>query len=300
MVRHLARSGATWQTLLVSSTLAVLLAPPRAFTAGQTPTFSARTEMVRVDVMVRAGGQAVRGLQADDFLVVDSGVPQTVDLVSLEQIPLNIVLALDISNSVAGERLAHLRAAGHAVLDGMRGADQVALLSFSHGVTVDAPLAADTERLRSALKWSSAGGDTSLVDATYAAMMIGESAVRRTLVLVFSDGVDTASWLRPEAVLDVAKRSDVVVYGVSVRGVPGSSFLGSLADQTGGRRFEIDSMRDLSAAFADVLEEFRTRYVIGYTPRGVADGGWHPITVRVKGRQVTVRARPGYLTGGAE
>jgi Ca-activated chloride channel homolog len=300
MVKHLARSGATWQTLLASSTLAVLLVPQHGFPAGQTPTFSARTEMVRVDVMVRAGGQPVRGLQADDFLVVDSGVPQTVDLVSLEQIPLNIVLALDISNSVAGERLAHLRAAGHAVLHGMRGGDQVALLSFNDGVRLDAPLAADTQPLQRALEWSFAGGDTSLVDATYAAMMIGESDVRRALVIVFSDGVDTSSWLRPEAVLDVAKRSDVVVYGVSVRGVPGSPFLTSVADQTGGRRFEVDSTRDLSTAFAEVLEEFRSRYVIGYTPRGVADGGWHPITVQVKGRRVTVRARPGYLSGGAE
>lgn len=274
-----------------------LLALPVRGDARQQPTFTARTELVRVDVLVTAGGKPVTGLRPDDFEVFDNGVPQAVELVSFEQLPLNVVLALDLSESVVGERLAHLTAAGHAVLDGLGPGDQVALVSFSHVVRLGAALTIERRPVQHALEDTWPGGDTSLVDATYAAMMVGESDVGRALVIVFSDGVDTASWLRPAAVLDIAKRSDVVVYGVSVRGAPASPFLRDLAEHTGGRQFEVESTRDLGAAFAGILQEFRQRYVIGYAPHGVPGGGWHPLTVRVKAQQATVRARPGYLAG---
>lgn len=277
--------------------LAWLVLPARG-DATQQPAFTARTELVRVDVLVTAGGKPVTGLGVDDFEVLDNGVPQAVELVSFEQLPLNVVLALDLSESVVGERLAHLTAAGHAVLDGLGPADQVALVSFSHVVRLGAALTTGRKPVQQALVDTWPGGDTALVDATYAAMMVGESDVGRALVIVFSDGVDTASWLRPAAVLDIAKRSDVVVYGVSVRGAPASPFLRELEEQTGGRQFEVESTRDLGAAFAAILEEFRQRYVIGYTPRDVPGEGWHPLTVRLKGQRATVRARPGYLAGG--
>src|SRR5439155_10776055 len=80
------------------------------------PSFSSKVEAVRVDVLVteRDGGSAILGLGPSDFEVLDNGVPQQVDLVSFEQIPLNVILVLDMSDSVAGERLDHLRGAGAA------------------------------------------------------------------------------------------------------------------------------------------------------------------------------------------
>ena len=173
--------------------------------------------MVRVDVLVTANGRPLTGLAPGDFEVLDNGVAQTVELVSFEQLPLNVVLALDLSESVAGERLAHLTAASRAVLERLGRSDQAALVSFSHLVRLGAGLTADARAVERALEQASPGGETSLVDATYTAMMVGESDVGRALVIVFSDGVDTASWLQPDAVLDIAKRTDVVVYGVSVR-----------------------------------------------------------------------------------
>ncbi len=265
--------------------------------AAQQPLFTARVELVRVDVLATSGGKPVTGLGVGDFELLDTGVPQTVELVSYEQLPLNVVLALDLSESVAGERLAHLGAAGEAVLDGLRPGDQVGLLSFSQSVRLGARLTTDTAAVRRALRDPWPGGDTSLVDATYAAMTIGESDVGRALVIVFSDGVDTSSWLRPQAVLDIAKRTDAVVYGVTVRGAAAAPFLHDVAEQTGGRQFEVESTRELGATFSRILEEFRQRYVVGYTPRDVPAGGWHPLTVRVKGQRATVRARPGYLAG---
>src|SRR5262245_39064061 len=99
---------------------------PRA----QNVSFSSKIEAVRVDVLVTDRGQPVRGLGPADFEILDNGVPQQVDLVSFEQIPLNVILALDMSRSVEGERLDHLRTAGHALMNGLRSGDQAGLVTF--------------------------------------------------------------------------------------------------------------------------------------------------------------------------
>jgi VWFA-related protein len=74
-----------------------------------------------------------------------------------------------------------------------------------------------------------------------------------------------------------------------------SSFLRDIADDTGGRWYEVGSTKDIRATFLQILAEFRERYVLSYTPRGVDTKGWHRLEVRVNGRRATVRARPGYL-----
>ncbi len=279
------------------TTVALLLWAGTAAPLGQTPTFSSRVEAVRVDVLVTHDGQPVRGLRPADFAIDDNGVPQQVDLVSSEQLPLNVILTLDMSSSVAGGPLEHLRRAGRTVMDGLRTGDRAALITFSHVVTMGAPLTADLGLVRRALDASEAIGSTSLVDASYAAMVLGESDVGRSLVLVFSDGLDSASWLSPDEVLDIAKRSDAVVYGVSTGLSPKPGFLADLSETTGGAIFKVESTKNLSAVFLSVLDEFRNRYVVSYSPRGVSPGGWHQLTVRVKGRNATVKARPGYFAG---
>jgi len=261
----------------------------------QAPTFSAKVEAVRVDALVTDRGQSVLGLTAADFDVFDNGVPQQVDLVSYEQIPLNVVLALDMSASVAGDRLLHLRTAGGTLLSALKKEDQAALVTFSHVVTLAAPLTQDVSAVREALGRAVGVGTTALTDGAYAGLIVGESDVGRALLIVFSDGLDTVSWLTPEIVIDTAKRSDVVVYGVAV-GSGKPEFLRELTSLTGGRLFEVDKTADLSAIFLEVLQEFRQRYLISYTPRGVAKDGWHRLDVRVK-RRGTVKARPGYLAG---
>lgn len=254
--------------------LAVALAAGAPARAQDAPTFRSSTEVVRVDVLATVDGRPVRGLGPGDFEVTDSGVAQVVDLVSFEQLPLNVVLAFDLSESVSGERLAHLTAASRAVLARLERSDQVALVSFSHVVAPGAGLTTDASTIARALEDAVPGGETSLVDATYTALLVGESDVGRSLVIVFSDGVDTAG-CRPKRVLDIAKRTDAVVYSVAVRSVAVSPFLREMAEQTGGRQFTVDSTRDLGAAFEGILDEFRRRYVIGFTPRGVPAGSWH-------------------------
>jgi Ca-activated chloride channel family protein len=263
----------------------------------QTPAFSSRVEAVRVDVLVTDRGAIVRGLQPEDFEVFDNGVLQQADLVTFEGLPLKVVMVLDTSASVAGERLEHLREAGRTLLDRLTPDDEAALITFSHAVSVDAPLTTDRSKVHAGLARARGFGRTALVDATHTGIVLGESGVGRSLLIVFSDGVDTASWLPPDSVLDTARRTDVVAYFVSAGEQGKSAFNSELTSLTGGSLIQIASTRDLSATFLRILDEFRHRYLVSYTPRGVASTGWHRLEVRVKGRRATVRARPGYLAG---
>jgi VWFA-related protein len=140
-------------------------------------------------------------------------------------------------------------------------------------------------------------GMTALVDGTYAGIMVGESDAGRGLLIVFSDGVDTSSWLSADAVLDTAKRADVVVYGVSVVSRLKPEFLREITSFTGGRLYEIEKTANLPATFLGILDEFRHRYLVSYSPKGVTKNGWHKLDVRIRNRRATVKARPGYLAG---
>ena len=262
----------------------------------QSPAFSTKVEAVRVDVLVteRDGGRAIVGLGASDFEVLDNGIPQQVDLVSYEQIPLNVILALDMSDSVAGELIADLRDAGRAVLTALKSDDQGALVTFSHVVRRGSGLTKNVGTLQTALDEAEPSGDTALIDGIYAAMMLAESDVGRALLIGFSDGVDTSSWLSADAVIDTARRSDSVFYGVTPEVEKDDLFLRDLSEATGGTLIKVESTRNLSETFVDILEEFRHRYLVSYTPRGVPKDGWHRLDVRVNGRRANVKARPGY------
>jgi VWFA-related protein len=280
--------------MMLRSALAIALA---LYSMQAQPPFSTKVEAVRVDVLVTENGQPVRGLTPADFEINDQGVPQQVDLLSFEQIPLNAVLALDMSDSVAGERLEQLRGAGSGLLAALKKDDQAALITFSQAVQLGAKLTTDVASVQAALAAAVSAGQTALVDGTYAGIMVGESDAGRALLIVFSDGVDTSSWLRADAVLDAAKRADVVVYGVSVVSRLKPEFLREVTSFTGGRLFEIEKSANLSTTFLGILDEFRHRYLVSYTPKGVAKDGWHKLEVRVKNRRATIKARPGYLAG---
>jgi VWFA-related protein len=267
--------------------------------AQQSPAFSSKVEAVRVDVLVTDNGQPVRGLGPGDFEIVDNGVPQVVDLVSFDEVPLNVILALDMSDSVAGDRMDQLRGAGGRVLAALKKGDQAGLVAFSHAVQLGARLTGDVASVQAVLAAAQSSGQTALIDGTYAGIMVGESDAGRALLIVFSDGVDTASWLRADAVLDTARRADVVVYGVSVVSRLKPEFLREITSLTGGRLFEIEKTTNLASTFLAILEEFRHRYLVSYTPKGVAKDGWHKLDVRVRNRRTTIKARPGYLAGDA-
>ncbi len=305
------RTGDTPVTRFVPVIAALALAGAGALLDAQ-QRFTSRAEAVRVDVAVTDGNRFVRNLTASDFDVRDSGVRQAVELLEVDQIPLNIIVVLDTSGSVAGRRLQYLIEAVQALVTGLREPDRTALLSFATRVRLRSPLSRQRGGLLAALAGLEGAGSTSLRDAAFAGLALREADPGRTLMLLFSDGADTSSWLTPDKVLDTAKRTDVVVYPVGLRegtsigatagplkrGVPverAGKFLHDLADATGGRVMLAGTDADLRDTFIRTLAEFRDRYVLTYEPSGVAAGGWHPIEVRLKGKRGKVTARRGYF-----
>lgn len=262
--------------------------------AGQV--FRSRIDSVRLDALITERGQPVPALTPTDLEVFDNGVRQAIDYVSFDQIPVNVVCVLDMSESVSGQVLEQLRIATTGVARSLHADDQVALLTFNHRVTLGLPLTKDVRTLEPALASIRSRGGTALIDATYASLWVTESDPGRTVIIVFSDGLDTASWLSRERVLEASKRADATFYAVTSGGRR-NPFLADLAETSGGRIFDAAAPDRISSAFAAILEEFRQRYVISYSPRGVAVRGWHKVDLRVKGRRANVKVRAGYLSG---
>lgn len=105
-------------------------------------------------------------------------------------------------------------------------------------------------------------------------------------------GLDTASWLPPDAVLDSVQRSEAVIYGMSA-GRGSERFLQALAKASGGESIDVDRTANLSARWTNILDTFRQRYLLSYSPRGVERGGWHHLDVRLPSLRVHIQARPG-------
>ncbi len=274
--------------------LAVLVAASIRI-AAQNPTFSAATDVVRVDVLVTDGTRPISGLQPGDFVVLDNGVPQSVDLVTFETAPLNVVLALDMSRSVSGIKLVRLKSAARMLIGSLSAPDEAALLSFGSTMSSYVPLTSDPMPLIRAVGAGREGGDTALIDASYSAMLLSESGAGRPIAVVFSDGVDTASFLTADGVLDTARRSDAVVYAVSTPAARRDPFLEQLCARTGGRLVDVNSVDEFRQTFLGLLDEFRHRYLLSYRPTRVSTTGWHELDVRVKDPRARVKARPGYF-----
>jgi VWFA-related protein len=283
------------------------------------PNFPSRVENVYVDAFVTHEGEPVLGLGAENFEIRDNGVRQDVRLVSLEFIPAAVLLVFDTSSSVAGETLRHLRAAGHAILDGLRPGDRAALITFDQEVVVRVAPGDDLVRVRRALDRIRAYGATALYDAAYVALALPVPGTRPVIVL-FSDGEDNRSWLEAEDVRTAAARADVVlqVIGVedrvaalargrggemptnpSIRYAPSRRVeeLRRIAEMTGGRFWEAERTEDLKGTFLRILAEMRTRYLLAYEPTGVERTGEHRLEVRLKGAKGEVRSRRSYSIG---
>jgi VWFA-related protein len=268
---------------------------PGSILATQKQAFSSRTLGVRVDVLVTDGRNPVTGLTAADFELRDNGVPQTIDLVDTSVLPINAVLALDTSASTAGQRQKDLVAAGEALLDGLKADDRAALTTFSHAVAPGIGLTSDLAEVRRTLRGIEPHGETAIMDGAYVALTATLAQTGRSLVVVCTDGYDTSSWLQPAEVTESAKRSNAVVYAVTAAKARRRSPLQDLTDVTGGQMLQVTSSGDLRGAFEKILQDFRSRYILAYSPQGVSVEGFHQLDVRVKRRGLTVKARPGYV-----
>ncbi len=271
----------------------------------QTPAFRLDVEAVLVDVSVLHRGEPVLSLAAADFELLDNGVRQQIELVNTESLPglpLSVLLVLDTSSSMAGEKIGHLRVAAQVLLSGLEAKDQAALVAFSGHLQLRADWTSDGVLLRRAVDGLEAFGATALNDALFAGLMMTAS-LRRPMIVLFTDGDDTFSWLSEAQVLRTAEESSAVVYAVGLAAGQetegGSKFeesplLREAVEMTGGRLFYAAAARDLKSVFERILKEATGRYLLSYQPRGVAKEGWHQLEVKLKGRRGEVRARRGY------
>ena len=262
--------------------------------ARQRPSFTSRTLGVRVDVLVTADGRPLGGLTAADFELRDNGVLQTLEVVDGADVPINAVLALDTSVSTRGKRQSDLLAASEALLDGLKPLDRAALTTFSHAATPRTTLTSDFGLVRAHLRDIEPAGQTSVMDGAYVALTLTLAQPGRSLVLVCTDGYDTWSWLRADDVLDSARRSNVVIYAVTTSDVRRGGALKNLADATGGQLLRVKSSAELRGVFQKILQEFRNRYILAYSPSGVSPGGFHSLDIRVNRRGASVKASQGY------
>jgi VWFA-related protein len=306
----------------VSGRLVLALAVPLLLQ--QHPAFRSGVDVVRVDVSVTHGGAPVQGLRAENFQLADNGVAQKVESVSLESVPLSVMLVLDTSSSVAGEELAHLIEAGQQLVRALRPDDHAGLITFSERVLVKVPLTSDHASVGRALAGIEGLGATSMNDAIHVAMSLRSTDVSRPVIIVFSDGNDNLSWESAASLVDEAKKVAVVIHAIELRvgesltgpGPPfqtgrtvispallsqdfvnGTPVLQALTLQAGGRVWSAKSPRDLKPLFTQALEEMRARYLLTYSPNEPPKEGYHTLKVTLKNARGDVRARPGYFVG---
>jgi Ca-activated chloride channel homolog len=270
----------------------VALVASGALLQAEQPSFRSRVELVEVDVAVTRGGATVSGLTASNFVVTDNGVIQDVTAALLGAEPLRVTMVLDVSKSVSGSRLASLVKAGSGMVKALGAKDQASLITFSHQVALRVRMSSRFDEIAGVLSGLSGTGATALRDAVYLGLANASDDHSRALLLVFSDGFDTTSFVTADAAIESARRSNAVVHAVHF--AP-DKFLGRLTEATGGRTWSARSDRQLEELFGRVLDEMRARYLLTYTPSGPQKPGWHEIKVSLQGARGDVIAKQGYF-----
>jgi hypothetical protein len=278
----------------------------------QRQVFRAETSAIAIDVSVTDGRRVITGLAAGDFELLDNGIPQTVAAAALGQVPFDLSLVLDTSGSLTPEIAERFRGDVDAMAGMLGPDDRFRLITFA-------------TRAIDAFGWQAGGappppteiatgGATAFYQALGATLARRAAPGRRHLVVAMSDGFDNVSLIDERDIQRLARAGDAVVHivlrrrlssalaatwgWVPYRGAGNTKVLRDAAESTGGRLRDVGPDASMRDALRTALEEFRTGYVLWYTPTGVTRDGWHSIEVRVKDRRFTVRARSGYDAGG--
>jgi len=284
--------------------LLVLVVGTEGLVARQEPqrtVFRSNASAVAVDVSVReASRRPVTGLTMRDFQVYDNGVVQQVDIVSYGKLPIDVTIALDVSYSVTGTLLDRLSQCVVQLMRDLGPEDRLRLLLFNMRVTRITPFTRDVKLVEALLRNTTAGGGTALLDAISVALVSASSDDRRQLAVFFTDGSDSSSATSMDTLLAVAQRTRatltfVMPGALSSSGPSQQAALAKLAGETGGRLLPVGPSGDLSGAFRNVLSDFRSAYVLYYTPRNVTGDGYHTIEVKTTRQGAMVLARRGYF-----
>jgi hypothetical protein len=232
----------------------------------QGPLFRANTDIVPVYVSVRAGNDTIGALASSDFALTDRGVPQTVEVVSSDAVPIDVTLVVDTSFSVTNS-LPLFRSEVQTIVGQLQPNEQVRLITFDTEVRQILTMQSPSER--PPVQEIQRGNTTSLADALVLALARARRSNRRHLVFVFTDGYDTSSILGYAALPDLASRTDSIVHIALVKpsgsDMPSPAALAALsaaASRTGGSLYPpTQNVGGLVAAFQRAIDDFRHSYV---------------------------------------
>jgi len=274
-------------------------------------------------------GGFYKGLAREDFQVFEDGVEQEILNFAHEAVPVSVVLLIDASGSTRDIQ-SSIRRAALSFAKSLGNEDQLSIIQFNHEPRLILEWTNDLERVQLALERIYPKERTFMYDAlfvTFDDLLEGVSG--KKAVILLTDGVDTGSEITDNEVLDLAVRSEALVYVASKlkeywagaiqtrsqffrlgRPVPAAfsddyilqskRALDRLANTTGGRVLEAEAFSNLTQVYQEVADELKNQYYISYIPINRAtDGRWRELEVRAKRTGVSVKTRAGYYAAGA-
>jgi Ca-activated chloride channel homolog len=286
-------------------------------------TFKSAVDLVSIAAVVRdRHGRFARDLKQDDFVVLEGRESRPiVEFHAAQDAPVRVALLFDVSGSMRlGSKLEEARQAARHVVGALNldstSRDEAAVFSFDMNLQALQPFTADSSQIETALSRVKPYGQTSLYDAiAQTARNVAEASPgdrHRRAVIVLTDGVDTSSEMTPAEVSSIASSIDVPVYVVTVASpldyaagneplndpkVVREGKLRTLAHWTGGELFVVSAPAHESMAARQIVDELRHQYVLGVSASAASREGWRQLSVHIKDRDFTVRARSGYSAG---
>jgi Ca-activated chloride channel family protein len=294
---------------LVKGIACFVLLAPLVLAAQDDTTFRMEVKLVNLFVNVNDNtGAIVGGLTKDDFQVSEDGRPQKIAIFERQsELPLNLTLAIDTSGSTYKDRYLEYNAAKGFIHALLRQQDQMSLIEFATDVRLLVDFTNKVSQLDHGLGALRGGDATALYDAIYLGSRdLAKKQGRKVMVLV-SDGGDTAKSTTYAEALEQALRSEVMIYSIidvpieasAGRDLGGEHALITLAEQTGGKSFYA-SEGGLDKAFAKVSDDLRTQYLLGYYPHDQVLGlNFHRLQVtvpRAAADAFNIRYRTGYYS----
>jgi len=293
-------------------TLAILFAAAGAtvLTQAQGQRIRSGVELVSLSVTATDGqGKYATDLSEEEFEVFEDGAKQKLTFFSKTQQPISLALLLDTSASM-DERMGIAQEAAIGFAKQLHKEDQAEVIDFDSQVRVLSPFTNDAVALEKAIRSTTPNGSTSLYNALYIALkelkkVKASSAtdIRRQAIVLLSDGDDTSSLIEFDQVLDLAKRSEVVIYAIGLRQgeIARREFkeaefvLKQLANETGGRAFFPTDARELAKIYQGIWDELSSQYAIAYSSANPKrDGAWRRVQVRLLRPNITARTKLGY------
>jgi VWFA-related protein len=288
--------------LLVAAALAVARADQR----GQA-VFRAGVDLVNFGVTaVDRKGNLITDLSRDDFDVLEDGRAQTIQYFTRglgegEGTAAHLGLMLDTSGSMELE-LKLARSAAVKFLNMLPEAEDITLVDFDTEVRVTRYPQRDFARLIERIRMRKSDGWTALYDALGVYLDGADGREGRTILVMYTDGVDSRSRLTYSNILDLLKASQVTVYAVGLVEHTGSARnesrmrMQQMVEATGGQAFFPSELKDLEVSYEKVLAEIKAQYQLGYASTNLAqDGTWRKVEIKVKRPGIKLRSRRGYF-----